>query len=381
MNQVCPKYIVRFQLQKPRQGRIPDLEVEDALFVDPITLLPADKAGGASGAFDKRLVSIDAAFAQALEDISRIQSDPTAVTKAQWIKKQLSTVEDKVRDINLNYAEVSEAIQDAAAHAQRRLQDMVRQKLELCLSLEIELRRQTEQVEWLDGVLTTELHRVQSTLLEAPTPSIKRKLMLRFLKLWKQHALHRNTLSRAKPYEIQALSSLHPDLRVQPDIKIFVDPFFAANSMSAAESPTNKVVHEQSLPEEHEVFVNEFAMRACEHNYFSTPLQSSHPYLASSVRAIIDQEMGTIQQMLAGAGKQPALQLPPSISGIAAGGGAQHQPLLSLHAVLDLIKSLPSPSGNASHNADPVHGAFVNAVAAGNTLPPGEQSHNFSCIF
>jgi hypothetical protein len=379
-SQLCPKYVVRFQLQKARLGRGAELELDDVEFVDPITLQPtnSNRSLSLSSSFEKRQVSVsvEAAFAQAVDDLAKMHADPTSLTKQQWVQKQLSIVEDKVRDINLNYAEVAESIEQAAAQAQKRLQDLVRQKLELCLSLEIELRRQTEQVDWLDGVLSNELQKVQSAMVASSNLSTKRKLMLRFLKLWKQHSLHRNTLSRAKPFELQAISSLHPDLRVQTDIKIFVDPFYASSSVSSAKNP--EATAEPAM-EEHEAAVRNFNLRASEHNYFNTPVQSAHPFLAPAVRALIDQEMSNVQKLLSSASKQgSSLLLPPSVTGTTIGGaGAVNQALLGMHAMLDMVKSLPSPSSQHHETltldtVEQVRQAFSSSIAIAHPEPYGD---------
>eukprot|EP01031_Cornospumella_fuschlensis_P028443 gene28443-34337_t len=376
-SQVHPKYILRFLLQKARSGKIfLDMDVEDAEFVDPISLQPSGaqdaKVVGASS-FEKRLVNVEAAYAQALEDVSKLRADPTSAAKTQWVGKQLGIIEDKVRDINLNYAEVSETIEQAAAAAQRKLQDLVKQKLELCLSMEIELRRQTEQVEWLDGVLTSELRRVQTGIAETTSAAVKRRLMLRFLKLWKQHSLHRNALSRAKPFELQALSSLHPDLRVQPDIKVFVDPFFSKDGSAVPIGAKKEAVVDDEDEDAQDGQVRDFSARASEHNYFNTPFQSSHPYLTPAIRSVIDLEMNSIHQQLSVMSKQGSLPLPPSITGVAT-NGSLHAPLLSMHAVLDLVRSLPSAKDQPAivfETGAQVQEAFVSAVADSNSKPTG----------
>ncbi|RYH30175.1 hypothetical protein EON65_05980 [archaeon] len=376
-SQVHPKYILRFLLQKTRSGKIfLDMDIEDAEFVDPISLQPSGiqdtKALGASS-FEKRLVNVEAAYAQALEDVAKLRSDPTSAAKTQWVGKQLGIIEDKVRDINLNYAEVSETIEQVAATAQRKLQDLVKQKLELCLSMEIELRRQTEQVEWLDGVLSSELRRIQSGIAETTSAAVKRRLMLRFLRVWRQHSLHRNALSRTKPFELQALSSLHPDLRVQPDIKIFVDPFFSKDGNAVPIGIKKEAVVDDEDDDGEDSKVKDFSARANEHNYFNTPFQSSHPYLTPAIRSVIDLEMNNIHQQLSVLSKQGSLPLPPSITGVTA-NGSLHAPLLSMHAVLDLVKKLPAPKDQPAtvfETEKQVQEAFVSAVAESNNKPTG----------
>lgn len=126
------------------QAQSPDLSL---MYFDPVTLTsvhPRDMAQYP----ERNLIPIDQAFEQALSEMQRLDSDPALTRKKDWIGRHLSTLEDKVRDINLNYAEISEAIKEAAESAEKRLQAMTRTKLDSCLSMEVELRRELEQLDW-----------------------------------------------------------------------------------------------------------------------------------------------------------------------------------------------------------------------------------------
>ena len=46
-----------------------------------------------------------------------IEVDPLLTRKKEWIDTRLATLEDKVREVNLNYAEVNDAIKEAAENA------------------------------------------------------------------------------------------------------------------------------------------------------------------------------------------------------------------------------------------------------------------------
>jgi len=162
---VCPKYVITFSLPEqnasPQQQHKVQLSRDQSLlYFDPVTLTsvhPRDisnsQVGSSGGVYhyaERNLIPVDQAFDQAVQEMQRLGSseDLSVVRKKDWIEKHLITLEDKVRDINLNYAEVWDGIQEAADVAVKKLQALTREKLETCLSMEIELRRQLEQLDW-----------------------------------------------------------------------------------------------------------------------------------------------------------------------------------------------------------------------------------------
>lgn len=165
-NLVCPKYVISFTLpdhnvslqqQQQQLHKVQLSRDQSLLYFDPVTLTsvhPRDVNNSQNGGMyhyaERNLIPVDQAFDQAVQEMQRLGSseDLSVVRKKDWIEKHLTTLEDKVRDINLNYAEVWDGIQEAADLAVKKLQSLTRGKLETCLSMEIELRRQLEQLDW-----------------------------------------------------------------------------------------------------------------------------------------------------------------------------------------------------------------------------------------
>jgi hypothetical protein len=409
-NQVMPKYILRFRLSRAKNVRLDDATLgatnpTDLRYIDPVTLKPApEMASGNNGRnngstpitmggnnnttdnFDKRLMPIEKVFAQAVTDMNYLESDATTISKRQWMDKQLFVIEDKVREINLNYADIAEAIEDIAEQSKSNLQQLVRDKLELCLSMEIELRRQSEQLLWLQGAVAQELQRYQHALVDAHgNDALRRQLMLDFLKQWKQYLLLRNGILRTKPSELQAISGVHGDVKIQGDVKIFIDPFYQHNQLLAAQAiasgqqpgvprdstdATQQV--EGSSDNQHpdgakgkrdESDIADLIQRL-NTEASSNSATTSHSYVVPAIQRVVNQEMESIQSLLAQQmqnqpvknvtskqGKQQsqqqarsvlvnssALQLPRTIlKATAMGAGGRHQPL-ALHSILDLLK-------------------------------------------
>ena len=92
----------------------------DPISFTPVVLNRANENGVIGGGSNRNLISIDQAFDQAIEDGS--SSDPITESKEKYMESQLGALDEKVREINLNYAEISEAITKASeeAHAKVR---------------------------------------------------------------------------------------------------------------------------------------------------------------------------------------------------------------------------------------------------------------------
>jgi hypothetical protein len=386
VNQVSPKYIVRFRLQKTlnqlsaveQLRNIINTSVEDVQFIDPITLQPSlnsimgspgltsstagrlefsplAKSSVSLGGLDKRVLTVEKVYQQAMDELSYCDNDPSIMAKEQWLSRQLSTIEDKVREINLNYVDVLEAIEDAARAAKQKLQQTVREKLELCLSMEIELRRQHEQMDWMQGTVSLELKKYQQAIADAHgNDPLRRKLMLQFLKLWKQHNLTRNGLSRSKPNELQALSNVHADVRVQPDIRLFTDPFYTMEKKpQELRSDGGGSVGKQGSIISGQKHLQQFTSRAKTMETFAPAVApAGQALLPAPIQSVIDQEMESLQQLILNEATSGAFRLPQSITRPLVGG---NNPPLPLHAALDWLKQ--DPTGEVVGN-----GAVTNAL-------------------
>lgn len=406
MNQVCPKYIVRFKVQKV-QDQISSAEYlvnvtnttsSDVQYIDPITLQPGfptnlgssfsvmsgtgrfDMSGMASpypkgstlGGLEKRFLSVEKVFQQTLEELNFFDSDPSVLSKNQWLNRQLSSIEDKVREINLNYVEILEAIDEAVRLAKDKLQQTVRGKLEMCLSMEIELRRQQEQMKWLQGTVAQELKRYQQAIVESNgNDQLRRKLMLQFLKIWKQHTLIRNNLSRSKPNELQALSTIHGDVRVQPEIQLFTDPFYSiekklqdSNYMQHSHGHMNASNKQTSIISNNK-HLQEFTSRAKTMEIFAPGVVTPGQALISApIQSVIDQEIDNIQQIIINEAASGALRLPASITRPLAGG---NNPPMQLHAALDWLKKDPQEN---------LGGAVMDVLESASIIADNENTNN-----
>eukprot|EP01033_Poteriospumella_lacustris_P007176 gene7176-5167_t len=360
-NQVMPKYVLRFRLSRAKNVRLDESVTSPSLgselrFVDPVTLKTAqelmpNRSTTTSGnnsmndSLDKRLMPIEKVFAQAVTDMNYLESDATSMNKRQWMDKQLAVIEDKVQEINLNYADIADAIDEMAQQAKNKLQQLVREKLELCLSMEIELRRQSEQLQWLQAAVAQDLQRYQHALVDAQgNEPLRRSLMLDFLKQWKQYLLLRNHILRTKPTELQALSGVHGDVKIQGDVQIFG----TATGLPSADGE-----------------IADLIQRLNSEAAGGTAL-TSHTYVAPVIQRIVNQEMESIQRLL-------TLQMQQPSATAAAAAAAQ------ANKASNLVKNkytshanMPPTGSNTSSAAvatDAVNSALVGVHASALQLP------------
>lgn len=395
-NQVMPKYVLRFRLSRAKNVRLDESVTSPSVgselrFVDPVTLKTAqelmpNRSAAASGnnnmndSLDKRLMPIEKVFAQAVTDMNYLESDATSMNKRQWMDKQLAVIEDKVQEINLNYADIADAIDEMAQQAKNKLQQLVREKLELCLSMEIELRRQSEQLQWLQAAVAQDLQRYQHALVDAQgNEPLRRSLMLDFLKQWKQYLLLRNHILRTKPTELQALSGVHGDVKIQGDVQIFVDPFYQHNQLLQQAQQLQLQQQQQGgdaspvavvdgvegaatgLPSA-DGEIADLIQRLNAEAAGGTAL-TSHTYVAPVIQRIVNQEMESIQRLL-------TLQMQqPSPTAAAAQANKTSNLVKNKYTSHANMPPTGSNSSSAAAATDAVNNAFAGVHASALQLP------------
>jgi hypothetical protein len=353
--QVSAKYVVRFDLAKKRSeyaleplnlrslgtgaGEESEVTHFDPVALTGVTLRPGTGAGGVN------LIPIGAAFDQALEGCADKANDPVVQSKQEWTGRQLTQLEEKTREVNLNYAEMVGAIEEAAAAAKRRLQTVTKGKLETLLSMEVELRREMEQMGWLDAHIDLEMQRVQATLhnpRSSLTPAEQMRCRLSFLKSWKTYTMFRNSVSRAKPSEMQALAGLHGDTKVRADINIFADPYYAnSNGFPSALSPAPAAEHSNGEYTRAQVPVQSYA----------APLQPTELLVSAAMQRMMGGEMEALQGAIRAAVTAGGPPLPGSVERPLLGTQRVHS--LALHVLLDEI-ALEEPVCLAHRDLGPV---------------------------
>jgi hypothetical protein len=123
--QVLPKYVVRFTFIPGSAGALKGAAIsanqrytaDDAFeeydFFDPVLHKPVSlKEKMATASSTRQLITVEEAYQTALAEYG--QPDALFEAKKGKIDKQLEAVDERVRLINLNYAEIHEAISEAA---------------------------------------------------------------------------------------------------------------------------------------------------------------------------------------------------------------------------------------------------------------------------
>jgi hypothetical protein len=285
----------------------------------------------------KPIVTIQHAYEQALQEIQ--VKDPLLNGKKEWMEKQFDIVDEKVRVVNLNYAEVCEHMTDAADKAKIDLQSLTKQKLEIILSVDIELRRQKEQIGWLDAFI--ERQRKQSQLvINSTKSSLKEKTesKLLFLNAWKNHMIFRNSISRLTPSETSILSSISGDLQAESNINIAKiscqDPSknvmnscdidnitggFAFENMDTNGSDGHNINEIKAAENRFKSFFSK--------GYYGAPFKPMEDLVSNSLKGVFNEHLDRIDTALTEAMKDGEIPLPTSIIRPNIGGDSYKLPL------------------------------------------------------
>ena len=216
--QIIPRYVIRLTVVDAASyvGASPQTSIGEVVeFYDIETYKPVypQEATTVRNTDFKQMVSLEKAYENAIAECE----NPDTVTseKKDIIQGLLESLDAKVRSINLNYAECYEQIVQAQDAAVRELQKVTKRKLEGLLSLEIELRRQEEELRWLNMYAKVQMPKGQ-----AKVENLTKEAVTRFLKTWRSHVAIRNRIAMARPTEQSVLSSIIPDMTVVNNLRV-----------------------------------------------------------------------------------------------------------------------------------------------------------------
>ena len=220
--QVIPRYVVRASVtelsayddndtNEMNEAETKNIPIPE--FFDAATFKPAypQTERGNSANFTQ-YVTLEKAFENAVNNSESV--DDILGDKKEILESTLSSLDERVRKINMNYAECYEAITNAQERAIEELEAMTRRKLTDLLSLEIELRRQQEELAYLGNYADMQIEKAKQY------SSSEREKILNFLTKWRSHITLRNRVAKARPTEMGVLSTIVPDMRVLNSIEV-----------------------------------------------------------------------------------------------------------------------------------------------------------------
>lgn len=320
-NQTCPKYLVKFTYNFNKQALYKSLAYEDVEYFDPVLFKHVSaKERKLASASTRLLIPVHNAYEQAIKNIYTTKGadelfrvvDPLVKGKTQWIGKQLDIIDERIRLVNLNYAEETEKLTKAYNEAVEKLKNITEEKLEIILSAEIDLRRDEEHIAWINSYLKKQRDECIDCL-ESPMLSGAEKNMARinFLKSLHFYSDFRNNWSKLKPAQRNLLGAISPDIDVVVDVKFI--PRIIEGAMAKIEvedkpitntSPTANTFKAKDLSI---LFNNTVANK----NRSSTaPTQVP---LNSNLKKVIDMKNVQIKEAIAAAANSRTFPLPPSI--------------------------------------------------------------------
>ena len=178
-------------------------------FFDPVLYQPVslrDKMTGShsSGeASTHKLRPIQEAYEAALEQSRK--KDPKLKNQRSTILQLLTQLDDKLREVNLNFANVEEKIYQVLKEALMQLQTETKKKVSGLLSLELELRRKLEQIDWSENHL--------NNVRESSKP-------VDFLTVWRSHTQMREEICSQRMLEGSVLAGIKADLELKGSISV-----------------------------------------------------------------------------------------------------------------------------------------------------------------
>lgn len=237
--QAIPRYVVRFKLpsntSQPSSTSITTSTVQIALdegqnasdastfeFFDPVQYRPISSKEKLSNLqLSRRLITIDQAYTLAIAEASK--TDNGLSGKVSNIDNKLGEVDEKLRGISLNYANIHDQILTYADQATKRLKLLSKSKLQSLLAIELELRRQKEEVMWAEAFMAAKVNDMSI--------SKNNSTIIHFLSTWKCHAIFRNSLSRLYPVEVSLLEKIQADINIKNNIIIKDGPIIDEPSL------------------------------------------------------------------------------------------------------------------------------------------------------
>lgn len=279
-------------------------------FFDPVMYRSVSLKEKMSNAnLSRRLIPIEKAFHLAQDEAQK--EDSILNQKIEWIDSKLSEVDVSVRKVNMNYAEQYEEIVSASEKAISQLQQLSKSKLELLLGIEMELRREKEEIAWMECFIAERSSRSLETC------GKNRDEYLKFLNDWKSHAILRNGLSRANPQEINMLGTIKPDMVVHPVITVTTEENLPAALLSLTDKTQSaKLAHKNVKDDDNEsVNTSRISVNECLHDakhffdalatssglYSNQPAKPLENLISPDTQALVDRNVTKIEAALAAA--------------------------------------------------------------------------------
>lgn len=142
-----------------------------------------------------KLVPIAEAYDRAAQE--SFKDDPLLLARRQAIASQLSAVDERIGAVRSQAAEVEEHLYALLHNAMRELQDRTNDKLNELTSSRVELRRQMQYVQWMEGFLQYEREHMSK---------------LDFLRAYERHLALRA--------EVHGMADVRQEIAVRPDLVI-----------------------------------------------------------------------------------------------------------------------------------------------------------------
>lgn len=335
-NQAAPKFLIKFtyHVYKPVMYNKP--AYEDVEYFDPILFKHVSAKERKVASTSRLLIPVQHAYEQAVKNLNTNKGtkdifktpDPLLEGKSQWINKQFDLIDERIRQVNLNYAEESEKLTKAYNAAVEKLKNLTKEKLETILSSEIELRRDEEHINWINSYMKKQRNEVVDSL-ESTTLSGAEKNMARinFLKSLHYYSEFKNNWSKLKNAQRDFLAAVGPDVYSIFDVK-FIPRIVVGLDLTEKEEKsfvlTSTIANNSNRAKDLSLLIKNTGINQTK----KSDVAPTQVPLHSSLKKVIDMKTSQIKESIALAANNRMFPLPPSVmqesSIIPSSGGANY---------------------------------------------------------
>lgn len=172
--------------------------------IDHVPLCVYCKINGSHSSGDMAwhpLVQISIAYSKSLAESK--EADPLLEKRKTQITELLSQIDSKIKEVNRNSSFVEERLYQILLEALSSLQEETQKKMNLLIADQLELKRQFEQIQWLEAFL-----RYQQEVLQPAS----------YLHSWSKHIITRTEILNNAILPV--LTDVQPDIRVDGKLTV-----------------------------------------------------------------------------------------------------------------------------------------------------------------
>lgn len=255
---------------------------------------------------------------QAEDAMPKAVMDKGLIAKRERLETLLDNIDEKMRSVNLNYANAFERINELAELAKKRLSEHTALKLSVLKSVDAEVTRKIEEIDRFESHFLRE-RALASSVKESTSVAAS---AMQFLHTWKVYNNQKNDLLNSREVEFGQISQFNPNIVVNSSITIDdeVDPLEGLKNKigDTGESILEKILMVEPQGAVYDVNGSEDPV-----TLYSNPVLYSDATVCKEKQSIFDSQMLKIHEAVEGIKRKGGMgwendgtyfPIPPSIA-------------------------------------------------------------------